>query len=1788
MASSAPASNTSNTILESLPTRPPTPPRETQHQQETEVSLKTVLGRNSLDPRSSLQTPPNVHSPSSAGATKSNPRSSRMSKKVEWSAHTEYKDPPPQYREGARPHKSSPFSAPSSASSKPVKGILKPSSSPNPLASSLHSQLDGQATQGNIIEMLDSTIKQLAGSDRDSRLDAYTMLARALKISNNLPDRVALQSKMSLLTQFIQRDLTSKNADGSPDASLTNHALNLLTTFLRFQAVAASISSDFGVFIIDYCIRSFLDVNSPKDLVRHLMQVAAFQTFSPKVMTSDRVGRLVASLHGIGEHLEGKSIVTGRIYIYKQLLKQSRNQMAVHTDWLKDMFTDMLSEVKDVRAQAISLGTDAGFALRNEKQLLRKASEIFETTHDGTTYIEHYMQRLEEIIREKRCPSAVPQIWSVIILFHRFPGIEKWKYFSQWLKLAQSAFNTTDGQTKQEANYAWNRYVYLSLNTNKVSPKALGLLTQALSSQLRRKFNAKQVDEALKLRKTVIGGLCNLYYYAFRPNHDKDDKALTDTTWEIAVQPVIMQLISLDGKPEALGDSVMQASQILTGLLDATTPRSWNEDRIRDPPLVTPNELPSIDPKWTRHNSKKIFEAVAPILEKKFTDLANKESATYRLWQALVGSIAAASEKDIKVSEDTTKFFASTFGLLCKVWTIGSPGDGSMNPKFLASVKNFIDTLVKSLGLLPFTEKKLSMSVANTFEPVATPSHRPDRDSSHGIIRAPLYHLFSMLSSIPPGGADDELLSDFMQSVFEPFFIGKSTKVRVELAREMLRLLPRNTLSPYGPWILASQNMRLPLDQLQNGAGKSIPSSDRLLGAEYREAVSLLERGLTSHPNLPAEGWVSLFNVLSEHVVRECGDAGRALGVVEPIAKMLLDNFFGTADKLNQTALSVATDLFKLAKLPRDRQAVDVARRRLWGAPLTATRASSFDPFDNLYKLGNKGLVFLYETDTELGDRGTIVSCIEAVSAFVAGSFSQTGIKTAVKFHEGICPWIRDEKAHLLLRDSSPISLTLRNLWNSICQQMASLGHLDKNSFDQVEPLLTAGLKSKHRYVVSRTAEAWNAIVKDEEELECSDSLKAIITSLRPIVDLAMPGFEESSGEFGAQATSFIESQDDLSLVVLSSTKSSRHDAEKTGSLPVPTPKVALKGMMTRKRRRDATPEVAPSKPAKRKTRTSTPRLRHGNSQIQFAPIPSSSPLAKDSQHLTERQREVRQRQKQNAALYSDVRSSPRTRSQAILEESRVKEQKANGSPNVKSKRQEATPERTTSYEDFISLTPTPRRGQALQMEEDNDPPSSPPEPRRYPLLSAMQAKSNTRSSLENWEFSSPPGSPETSHQQEHHTTEPPHIVMTDDSTQYKAVEKAEADLLDEMDIIPSSAIFDEDTKGLHPSVDACESANSPGLTDKDSAVLVEAPSTPPERDIIVSDKLQETPKSGEDEFVDARSSPIQQSPTGAFVEARPASSQTRDTSFAFSEGDESSMMRLVVQLESRRCNLPFDKVNSASPEKQAIVPVKDCIIVHSDGSSSLEEEEEAGSAKKRSRSPITVPTAVEAAIDALKGSHTKRKRKRGGPKYSETRRKKRRSVDTNIPDQVDDSQPAVSESSSSPVPSARRLARKVAGLKSKKGRHSDSQSSSVGEAAQAAAKKTPVPVEPTIKRDAGDTDEEVMSQLVTEVEAASQSQSQPEADAAEANCELEDSMDLVSMSDDQVEDMTKESEKRSSGTGEQAAGASKASAVMQILRAGMNELRGASLSRQEVYELEDMLMDMKRELFEAERRGRS
>src|SRR5690606_33179480 len=127
------------------------------------------------NPLSSFQTPPNgAHSPKSTAAD-SKASSRRSAKNVASAPNTEVNEPPIYDTENRVSPPSGPL-LPSSQVSKPPQGILKPSLSPTPLKFSFNNA-NGVTCQRSLIEMLDSSVRQLAGDDLADKTDAYQTLS---------------------------------------------------------------------------------------------------------------------------------------------------------------------------------------------------------------------------------------------------------------------------------------------------------------------------------------------------------------------------------------------------------------------------------------------------------------------------------------------------------------------------------------------------------------------------------------------------------------------------------------------------------------------------------------------------------------------------------------------------------------------------------------------------------------------------------------------------------------------------------------------------------------------------------------------------------------------------------------------------------------------------------------------------------------------------------------------------------------------------------------------------------------------------------------------------------------------------------------------------------------------------------------------------------------------------------------------------------------------------------------------------------------------------------------------------------------------------------------------------------------------------------------------------------------------------------------------------------------------------------------------------------------------------
>jgi hypothetical protein len=286
------------------------------------------------------------------------------------------------------------------------------------------------------------------------------------------------------------------------------------------------------------------------------------------------------------------------------------------------------------------------------------------------------------------------------------------------------------------------------------------------------------------------------------------------------------------------------------------------------------------------------------------------------------------------------------------------------------------------------------------------------------------------------------------------------------------------------------------------------------------------------------------------------------------------------------------------------------------------------------------------------------------------------------------------------------------------------------NILKALEMLICAGLESKHQTIVNATIRLWNSMFGSCEALEYPEHAKAALLRLRVVADIQLPFFpaslESETPVDQRQPFDFGASQDDSSNFSGFSTLGSAFNRLLTPHLDLVSsperrikqfsPKVIIQvGQSSRKHSRDSTPDSGVRKSRKRDL---TPRLRHDDSQVQFQPV-DSSPTDRviDSQLLTDKQKETRERQQAEAAMFPDLRSSPRAKTKSVEETPasdpelpihRSSSKLRQISPLVD---RQTTPTLALPSDDdnFVTSSPTPTR--SIRSEpEISGPPSSPPD----------------------------------------------------------------------------------------------------------------------------------------------------------------------------------------------------------------------------------------------------------------------------------------------------------------------------------------------------------------------------------------------------------------------------------------------------------------------------------------------
>ncbi|MCJ1245086.1 hypothetical protein MMC30_002287 [Trapelia coarctata] len=1198
-------------------------------------------------------------------------------------------------------------SLPPSRDCKPSKSILKPYKE-NPLSDPANGS--SEYRQRSFPRMLEDVVRELASSSRGSRLDAYQTLNGCLKAYDDLPSPEALEEKMPLLTDFIRRDLTTGTSEGGiHDTQLMTQVLKLLTIFLWMPKLAEMLNEDFCIFVLNQSISVLTDQKSSKALVNHYMHLLATQKFHPKILTDDRANRLLNILREMTTHVKGNGVVGQRLMVYRTLLTQASMVMLRRVEeWMEHLFSGMLSNIKEVRARALAFGLDASLTLGTISHVSRSVLDIFNRqSAEGKKFSEMLVRRLSDMIGSKDEASHVPQVWSIVILFlrSRRGQLEHWEYMRMWLVILQKCFNSTDNHVKFQAHISWNRLIFAISPTISTGSSMVKMLRQPITAQLDRRHNDKQSRQAKQVAYTSY---CTLLYYAFRPLSSYDT---LDRFWE---EYVALLLTKTDTR---------FACEVLMSLLGDLPQKIWSEHRANESAPVKPEELPRLDPKWVRLRAATVLKVLDAVLQSiEWQLVEDGEAWVLRAWRAFTRALGEAGSKEVKVSTESMTAVAHMMGSIKHFWVHCSKRqiacvDSLAEATDIQKLATLVDIAVYNMGPLPFTEKRLIQVSGDSFEAADTPSSRSTR--IHGSLASPVAHLIRMLYVSTSAEDASECYKDTLRSFFQiALRSATSRRSKLKVLRDICDLTDSEIAESSA---IKTTFWQLGLEFLTESLVSSNPDdgtndSPYQFGPDYLAMLNMLELEAKSSTQM-TKNWVAAFESINAQVQKECGIGGSVISLIEPSAVFLHTRL--TKDPIEIT-IQRTSIVIQNTSWPESRKDIERAQRALWGASSLPFKSASFCPFDKLYTLVDNVLAATYSTCSEdVSDQ--IIELFQSFASFIKTSPPSQSAVLLKRLQSGCSFWIRDAGGLMNQANipSQAIYAAVLQMWETITAVIRSLPRLD-TTLSALQGLLLAGLSSRHRTIFNLSIDLWNSTFGLMSDVTYPETLRKLLLRLASITEVELQGLpvEDGSSDVDSSPFEFIETPEESEKILATGLECTEtHSAnELAANTPKRTDDVQVFHPSVRGSRISKTPEPGVRK--QHSKLTPTPKLRHNSSQIQFATIDSSPSGAEgpESQFLTTRQREVKERQHQEAAaMFPDLRSSPRLKSRdALAKPSRLT---LNSEITVQSDRlaeeviSPTLPPANAMTTTFLGSSPTPwSSGKRFGGNGyDDGPPSSPP-----------------------------------------------------------------------------------------------------------------------------------------------------------------------------------------------------------------------------------------------------------------------------------------------------------------------------------------------------------------------------------------------------------------------------------------------------------------------------------------------
>ena len=874
---------------------------------------------------------------------------------------------------------------------------------------------------GNLPAMLQSAIQHMAADSLTSRLDAYSSLLACLSAYEDVPGSDELSVKVKEITAYLKRDIAHGDLRGdSLHVQLIAQALKLVVIFLCTPNLCSNIPDDFRLFIIERSISNLGDEHCPKPLMGHYMHILEKQKFGSRIVTVERVNRLLTNLDNPVGRMKDSRVLGLRLMIYLRLLVQTKSVMLARVEsWLHHLVSGLLSSTRDIRARAINFGTEAGVQLGTSRSMSQAWLDMSNNqSSDGKKVIEILHKRLRDWVDSKEYGAHVPQIWSIPLLFlrSRRRQLEGWEHLGSWVGLLQGCFNSGDDKIKFSANLAWRRFIFSVNIDSDTSKKVAALLKVPIASQLERKGSGRSSKN--ELSKQIPRETYNsLLYYALRPSASQIQ---LDQYWDLYVADLI---------PKCFSESDVElghACQILASLLFNNGPsRVWNEGKANTSDPIRVGELPTLDSKWVRSRVAKVMSVFDKLLHE--TDcLRNIELKRLiaLAWRHFTLALGHASSKEVKPSSETIVAVVSLTNQFKRL--LDRP---IHDQDHLRQCYEFTDSLLREaitqLGHLAFNEKRLILTAHQQYEAASdTPSNRSKLTTTKP--NSATYQLLTVMLN----KASDEgntwypsILSQLVNSLLESAHSrrGRFAVLRTFSRPSSLDCKERARDSHEALWKVISGSVISLLNPSHHPQGQQQPAEH--LGHEYRDAFGILEAGIAEPLENGLASWLELYTRLAEQIKNEVGAAAVTLAMPATLLKAITNQLH---PQENHNALAAAVKIVESTSWPSSQHSLDRTQVLLWGANHGHPKPFSTDLTEDHYAMIDLALLKAYAGCDE-GSTHLSTSLITAVSAMLQACPLPLKHRLLERIQGGLAAWLEDA-GHKTLEGESALFLKVSQI----------------------------------------------------------------------------------------------------------------------------------------------------------------------------------------------------------------------------------------------------------------------------------------------------------------------------------------------------------------------------------------------------------------------------------------------------------------------------------------------------------------------------------------------------------------------------------------------------------------------------------------------------------------------------------------------------------------------------------------------------------------------------------------